>query len=64
MGEEGPGRNARGPRKEKEDLFRKLVVWLERCEVLKEFIEKALYKMLLKIGTDNPLYQALNNGMK
>jgi hypothetical protein len=59
MGEEVPGRKARDP-KEEEDLFQKLVVWLQRSEVLEELIEKALYKVLLKLGTDNPLYHALN----
>jgi hypothetical protein len=64
MGEDGPGRNARGPRKENEDLFRKLVVWLERSEILKELVGKVHYQVLLKIGTDNPLSEALNKDTK
>jgi hypothetical protein len=64
MGEEGQGRNSRSPREEKEDFLRKLVVWIQRSVVLEEVIEKAPYKMLLKIGTGNPLYQALNNNTK
>jgi hypothetical protein len=63
MGEEGPGKKARDP-KEEEDLFQKLVAWLQHFEVLEELIEKALYKVLLNLGTDNPLYHALNNGTK
>jgi hypothetical protein len=62
-GEEGPGRKARD-QNEEEDLFRKLVAWQQCSEVLKEVTEKLLCKVLLKLGTDNPLYHAMNNGMK
>jgi hypothetical protein len=30
------------------------MVWLQPSEVLEELIEKALYKVLLEIGTGNP----------
>jgi hypothetical protein len=63
-GEEGRKRKARDHREEKEDLLRKLVVGLQRSEILQELIEKALYKVILKLGTDNPLYHAFNNGTK
>jgi hypothetical protein len=64
MGEEGPGRKARDPREEEENQFLKLVVWLQRSKVLEELTENALYKVLLKTGTDNLLYHALNTGTK
>jgi hypothetical protein len=64
MGEEGPGRKARGPGEEEEDLIQKLVVWLWCSKVLEELLEKALHNMILKIGIDNPLYHALYNSMK
>jgi hypothetical protein len=63
-GEEGPGRKARDPREEEEDLLRKLVVWLQRSKVPEVLFGKAPYKVLLKRGTDNHLYHALNNCTK
>jgi uncharacterized protein YjgD (DUF1641 family) len=64
MGREEPGRKAKD-QKEEEDLFLKLAAWLQRSKVLEELTEKALYKVLLKLATDKPLYHAaLNHGMK
>jgi hypothetical protein len=64
MGEEGPRSKAKSPSEEDKDPFQKLVVWLRCSEVLEEVIQKAVYKVLLNIGTDYPLYHALNNDTK